>query len=246
MSDRALSILVHGAARAGKTTFSATAPYPRLILDVEKGSRFLKVNKKRWDPMTEPPPQADGTWDTCVVRVDDFDTAIKAYEWLKSGQHQFRSVTLDSISELQAKCQEQIVGRGKMQTQDWGTLLQRMAFFCRDLRDLTEHSTTPIEAVIIIAMSRDKDGIIRPFLQGQIENQIPYWFDITGYLYVDQVADEAGTIHEVRRLLVGKNPNYESGSRVPGLPTVIDYPNVEQIIDSTFGPRPEVPSAPVS
>lgn len=246
MTDRALSLLVHGAARAGKTTFAYTGPYPRLVLDVEKGSRFVKAVKKKWDPMTEAPPVADGTWDTCVVKVENFDVALKVYEWLKSGQHQFKTVILDSISELQAKCQEQIVGRAKMQTQDWGTLLQRMSFFCRDLRDLTEHPTQPIEAVVVIAMSRSQDDIIKPYLQGQIGSQVPYWYDITGYLYVDQVQDAEGNWTEVRRLLTGKHPQYETGSRVPDLPTVLDSPNITSILDQVFGPAETVPSAPES
>ena len=35
MSDRALSVLVHGHSKVGKTTFAATSPYPRLFLDVD-------------------------------------------------------------------------------------------------------------------------------------------------------------------------------------------------------------------
>lgn len=236
MTDRSLSILVHGTARAGKTTFAVTGPYPRLILDVERGSRFITNTKKRWDPMAEPPPVADGTWDTCVVTVENFEVALKAYEWLKSGQHQFKTVVLDSVSELQEKCKEQVVGRNKMQTQDWGTLLQRMGFFCRDLRDLTEAPGQPVEAVVVIAMSRLQDGVIKPYLQGQLGTQIPYWYDLTSYLYVDQVADENGQQHEVRRLLIAKHPAYETGSRVPGLPGVIDNPDVSNILDAVFEP----------
>lgn len=244
MTDRALSMLVHGGARVGKTTLAYTAPYPRLVLDAEKGSRFVKANKKKWDPLTEAPPVADGSWDTVVVKVTSFDVVLKTYEWLRSGQHQFRSVIVDSISELQVQAQEQIVGRNKMQTQDWGTLLQRLGAFCRDLRDLPEHDNQPIEAVIVIAMSRLQDGVVKPFLQGSIAQQIPYWYDITGYLYVEPVMDPSTQQWvEVRRLLTHKTNDYEAGSRVPDLPVVLDNPNIEQIIDSVFGPREEVPLA---
>jgi len=244
VTDRALSMLVHGGARVGKTTLAYTAPYPRLVLDAEKGSRFVKANKKKWDPLTEAPPVADGSWDTVVVKVTSFDVVLKTYEWLRSGQHQFRSVIVDSISELQVQAQEQIVGRNKMQTQDWGTLLQRLGAFCRDLRDLPEHDNQPIEAVIVIAMSRLQDGVVKPFLQGSIAQQIPYWYDITGYLYVEPVMDPSTQQWvEVRRLLTHKTNDYEAGSRVPDLPVVLDNPNIEQIIDSVFGPREEVPLA---
>lgn len=245
MNDRAISILVHGPSKVGKTTFAMTAPYPRLLLDVEKASRFLRNKKVKWDPMSgEAPPVADGTWDTCVVVVHDFETVLKAFEVLKSGRHQFRSVILDSISELQIKAQEAIVGRNKMQTQDWGTLLQRMGGFARDLRDLTTNPVNPLEAVVITSMSMDDGSMLKPFLQGQLKHQIPYLYDITGYLFVEPVFDEAANQWvEVRRLLTRKHESYEAGERVQGLlPMYVDHPNVEGMITAIFGPREEVPA----
>jgi hypothetical protein len=240
MSDRALSILVHGLAGAGKTTLGATGPKPILILDVEKAARFIKGRKRKWDPLTEAPPVADGTWDICTVSIDNFDKALKAYEYLKSGRHPFKTVVVDSISELQSKAVEKIKGRQQLQTQDWGKLLSAMSFFCRDLRDLTDDDNI-IEAVVITAMSRDYDGIIKPYLQGQIAAQVPYWMDITAYLYVVQVQDPAsGQLVDVRNLLIGNHPNYEAKSRVPGLPPVIENPNVSELLNQIFGEDVEV------
>lgn len=245
MSDRALTVLVHGASKAGKTTFAASAPYPRLLLDVESASRFLNVVKTTWDPMREEPPVADGTWDTCVVYVRDYETVKKVYEWLQTGRHQFRSLIIDSISELQVRCQEQIAGRGQMQTQQWGELLRDMAGLCRDIRDLTMHPTNPLEAVVLTSMTRNQDDIWKPYLQGQLGVVIPYFWDITGYLYVDQEQpDPTVPPHEVRRLLTRKHPQYEAGERVGGrLPAVVDNPNIEQMLDQIFGPRSEAASA---
>lgn len=239
MSDRALSILVHGESGAGKSTFSISAPTPTLFLDVEAGSRFLKTRKVKWNPLDgEDPPVDDGTWDTCVVIVHDFETALKAYEWLKSGKHPFKTVVLDSISELQAKAQESINGRAQMQTQHWGQLLSKIAFFCRDLRDLTAHKSNPLEAVIVTAMSRDVDGVKKPYLQGQVSSQIPYWFDICSYLFVDQVVEPGtNTAVPVRKLLTAKHPLFEAKSRVPGLPAIIDNPDVSNMLESVFGPH---------
>lgn len=244
MSDRALSILVHGLAGAGKTTFAATAPKPLLLLDVEMAARFIKGRKIKWNPLTEAPPVHDGTWDICVVSVNEFKKAQTAYEYLKSGRHPFKAVVVDSISELQSKAVENIKGRQQLQTQDWGKLLSVMAFFCRDLRDLTGDDDNSIEAVIITAMSKDYDGIIKPYLQGQIAAQVPYWLDITGYLYVSQVTDQVtGEVKDSRNLLIGNHPNYEAKSRVPGLPTVIENPDVALMLDNIFGPDPEQQAA---
>jgi hypothetical protein len=244
MTDRALSVLVHGHAKVGKTTFANTAPYPRLLLDVEAASRFLQCEKVYWDPMSEAPPVADGSWDTCIVRVTDFTTALKAYEWLKSGKHPFKSVILDSISELQVKAQELVAGRNQMKTQDWGTLLSKMAFFARDLRDLTVQKN-PLEAVVVTAMSREVEGVLKPYLQGQIASQVAYWFDVTSYIFLDQVQDEQGNWVVVRKLLTDKNPQFEAGNRVPGLPIIIENPSIVGMLDTVFPQAPAVAPAAV-
>lgn len=246
MSDRALSMLVHGLSGAGKTTLAATSPRPILLLDVEMAARFVKGRKIKWNPLADSPPVDDGSWDICVVSVDKFEKAAKAYDYLKSGRHPFKSVIVDSISELQAKAVEDIKGRQQLQTQDWGKLLSRMSFFCRDLRDLTGDDDQNIEAVIITAMSRDTDGIVKPYLQGQIASQVPYWMDITGYLYVQQVQDQStGEIKDVRSLLIGNHPNYEAKSRVPGLPTVIENPDVTVMLNNIFGENDYVTQQPI-
>ena len=251
MSDRALSVLVHGHSKVGKTTFAATAPYPRLLLDVESASRFLQVNKVYWDPNDGPPPVADGSWDTCIVLVRDYDTVLKVYQWLQAGQHQFKSLILDSISELQVRLKERIAGRGQLQTQQWGEVLTALAGLMRDFRDLTMHPTNPLEAVVLTAMTQNRDGMYKPYLQGQLATVIPYFFDVTGYLYVDQIASEDPTAApvEVRRLLTRKHPMFEAGERVQGLiPPVVENPTVEGMLNTIFGvvnppaPAPEASS----
>jgi hypothetical protein len=236
MADRAVSILLHGLAGAGKTRLGTSAPKPLLFIDVEKAARFIKGRKIRWNPLTETVPVNDGTWDICVVNVDEYNKAAKAYEVLKSKNHPFKSVLVDSLSELQAKAVEDIKGRQQFQTQDWGKLLSRLSFFCRDMRDLTEDEGNTIEAVIMTAMSKDYDGIIKPYLQGQIHAQVAYWMDITGYLYVQQLPDANGELKDVRMLLIGNHPNYEAKCRVPDLPPVIENPDVTRLLDEVFGP----------
>lgn len=248
MSDRALSVLVHGHSKVGKTTFAATAPYPRLLLDVESASRFLPVVRKVWDPKEGPPPMADGTWDTCVVYVRDYSTVNQVYAWLQVGQHQFKSLILDSISELQVRLKEQIAGRGQLQTQQWGEVLTNLAGLMRDFRDLTMHPTNPLEAIVLTAMTTQRDGMWRPYLQGQLATVIPYFWDITAYLYVDQIPsnDPTGQTppEDIRRLLTRKHPAFEAGERVQGrIPGVLDNPNITEMLDMVFGVASPPPAA---
>jgi len=235
--------MVYGESKVGKSTFAVTAPYPRLMLDVEGGHRFLPINVKYWDPMTEEPPLADGTWDTVVVQVREYDVVMKTFQWLQSGKHQFKSLIIDSISELQVKCMDNIAGTEQMKMQQWGELLRHMGALLRDLRDLTMHPTQPLEAVVLTAMARKgQDGVYRPYLQGQLAIQAPYFYDILGAITVEQFPnpDPLQPPYKVRRMYVERTPEYEAGERVQGrLGKIVEQGDlgVERMLDVIFGEK---------
>lgn len=248
--ERTLSILVHGESKVGKTWFGDSTPAPRLILDAEGGIKWTHSSKIWWEPRlaggdTEntvygAPPQFgvaghDGRpWETCVVTVRDYDTVLAVYQWLASGQHPFRSVTMDSISEIQKRCKDNIAGVDDQMTQQlWGRLLTHMEKMVRDMRDLTMHPTNPLTSVVLIAMTREISGKFRPFVQGALQVTMPYFLDVIGYLFVQP--DEQG--NPVRRLLVSPNDRYEAGERVGGrLGQVVDHPNATTMLDIVYGP----------
>lgn len=240
-----LSILVHADSKIGKTTFGATAPAPVLILDAEGSTKFLPVTKIEWDPTQYGPPVYDGTWTHCIVVVRDFETLRMAFQWLVHGQHQFRSVVLDSISEMQRKLKTTIVGTEQMQIAQWGELLTKMDGLIRGYRDLTLHPTNPIQVAVFIAETREVNGKWRPYLQGQISVALPYWVDLVTYLFIAEVptADGQSTVRQ-RQLLTVPHPQYEAGERVQGrLPDVIAEPNIEAILSAIF-PTPVLNTAP--
>lgn len=241
--QRSLTVMVYGESKVGKSTFAVTAPYPRLMLDVEGGHRFLPIVVKYWDPLREEPPVADGTWDTVVVQVRDYDTVIKTYQWLQLGKHQFKSLIIDSISELQVKCMDSIAGTEQMKMQQWGELLRHMGGLLRDLRDLTMHPTNPLEAVVLTAMSKtSQDGRHRPYLQGQLQIQAPYFYDILGALTLEQhqSIDPMQAPQKVRRMYVERTNEFEAGERVQGrLGAIVEQGNlsIDRMLDMIFGPR---------
>ena len=243
--QRSLTMMVYGESKVGKSTFAVTAPYPRLMLDVEGGHRFLPIVVKYWDPLREEPPVADGTWDTCVVNVTEYDTVLKAYQWLQIGRHQFKSLIIDSVSELQVKCMDNIAGTNQMQMQQWGELLRHIGALLRDLRDLTMHATNPLEAVVLTAMARSShDGRYRPYLQGQLAIQAPYFYDILGAIAVEEFSsgDPMQPPYQARRMYVERTPLYEAGERVQGrLGKIVEQENlsIDRMLDLVFGPRPE-------
>jgi hypothetical protein len=245
-----LSFLVHAGSKIGKTTLASSCPKPMLVFDAEGGSKFLPLRKVFWDPQTQgAPPVWDGTWDMCVVVVRQFDTMAMAYNWLASGQHSFASLVVDSISEIQRRLKESLVGTEAMKTQDWGVLLVRMEMLIRQFRDLTLHPTNPFSVAMFIAETReDNKGKYKPYLQGAMAVTLPYLMDVIGYLYVQDVPNQydptqPGT--QVRALLVSPHPLYDAGERVQGrLGQVVYEPNVETMLAQVYAqPTNQQPAA---
>jgi len=253
MTNRALSILIHSDTKVGKSTYAATAPKPMLLLDAEAAYRFLPGVKVFWDPMREPPPvpgqgriepQADATvysvdWEICVVLVREYSVMVRAFEWLNSGSHPFISVVVDSISEIQKRLKDSLRTLDEqMDMKKWGQVLDHMEWLVRGLRDLTEHPTRPIQAVIMTAMTTQRDGKWRPYVQGQLATTMPYFLDVIGYMYVQEIQNDDPTQpgRKIRRLLVTPHPQFEAGERVQGrLGDVVDEPTVTKMLDMVFG-----------
>jgi hypothetical protein len=236
--ERTLSALFHGESKVGKSTLGNTAPAPRLIMDAEGGSKFLPGRKVVWDVKNEGPPEADGTWDTCIVTIREFSDVRRVYDWLNSGKHGFKSLVVDSISEVQKRCTDDLAGTEQMSQQMWGALLRAMEDLVRKMRDLTSHPTNPLTAVILIAMSREMNGKMRPYVQGQLATTMPYFLDVIGFLTVVDVPnpdDPTRPPAKYRKLIVGPNPQYEAGERVQGrLGDEIWHPHVERMIEQIY------------
>ena len=183
-----VSAIIHGEPGSGKSWAGATSPAPRLLLDAEGGGRFAPKNHPmvKWDPLTEAPPEWDGVWQSCFVSVQDWKTFDAAHQWLASGEHPFRSVVLDSLTELQKRLVDAVSGIQQPTMQQWGEVLRRMEDKARAFRDLAVRDDNKLEAVIAICLSHKRDDQIRPFVKGSLELSLPGFFDIVAYLYTAQ------------------------------------------------------------
>lgn len=255
-----LSLLVHAASKAGKSTLSSTAPTPMCVLDAEGGWRFINqagyrsgkpLRKITWNPdVTLQPPRHDGTWDVCIVTVSQWQTLTNAYRGLTQAQHDFQSLIFDSITEAQRRLKRNLRGSEQMRIQDWGDLLTQMDQLIRDMRDIVLLPNTTVRFVMFIAETKMKDGKWRPQMQGQIGDSLPYWMDIVGYLYrtaatgpdgkpvVDGNGQASG---KMLKMLIGQDvhPQIEAGERVQGLlGDVVDNPNIIDMLNTIYGENP--------
>jgi hypothetical protein len=245
-TEAVLSTLIHADSKEGKTTVASTSPTPHLVLDAEGSWKFIdevgyrsgkRLSKLAWNPLTEPVPrQTDGDWNLVRVNVHSWDVLAATYRWLSQAEHDFVSVTLDSITEAQRRCKKNIrTGTEQMQTQQWGQLLDQMDGLIRGFRDLTL-LPNPIRVVNFISETVMKDGKWRPYMQGQIRDTIPYFVDICGYLFTE-LRPNGDKQDKVKRLLIGAgvNPGYLAGERVQGrLPDIIDNPSIADMLAKVY------------
>jgi hypothetical protein len=206
-----------------------------LVLDAEGSWRFIKTRKIHWDPMTEPIPRWDGTWDACIVTITQWAQVLQVYRHLTQVEHDFVSVVVDSITEIQRRLKANLKGTEAMQIQDWGQLLTQMDAVIRSYRDLILLSG-PIRCVVMIAETREDKGKWKPYMQGQIGISLPYLVDICGYLYVDMAMDDNGQLtKKVRKLWIGSHPQFETGERVQGtLGDVVERPDIDSMMKTIF------------
>lgn len=247
MKEDVLSILIHGDSKVGKSTFTSTAPSPILVLDAEGSWKFIRergfqsglpLRRKAWDP-TVAPPRYDGTWDVCYVTITDWTSIERVYTWLTQGAHDFATVVLDSITELQRRLKLNIAPSGVVSGYDgWGALLARMDNKIRGFRDLTL-ADGPVRCVVFVAETRERNGRYAPAMQGQIADQLPYWVDICGYMYQSQGLDPDGqTTVKTVNLWIAPHQQFIAGERVAGLlPDQIINPNITDMLYALYPPE---------
>lgn len=223
-----LTILLYGDAGVGKSRLAGTCPTPRLILDVEGRAHYLPGKSVRWDPYKDEPPVA-GDWDNCIVSVHNFDVLARAYSWLNSGKHPFKSVVIDSLTEAQKRYIDKLVGMEQLEQQDWGSVLRHLESLVRNYRDLTLVPTNPVECVVFVAGETQDDGKRRPLLQGALRKGLPYLVDSCGYLYITHDANN----NVQRNLLVQPTQTIvaKDGTDRLGGPIIVS-PDLTQMFDA--------------
>lgn len=186
-----IKCVAYGPPGSGKTTFSATMP-DVLLLSAESG--LLSIRDRDID----------------VVNIDVWEDLEAAFGFLKSGDHKYKSVALDSITELQKKLNEHIVRKfpGKrrdyedlMSQSDWGYSVDRFRRMCRAFRDLPMN-------VLYIALDQTKEvegeNVTRPALSGgTMSDELCGWVDAVIYTPGPQ-PDEEGALRYLGQTVAAK------------------------------------------
>jgi AAA domain-containing protein len=232
---RKLTLVVHGESGVGKSFLADTTPGPRLVFDAEGGTRWTPSKKVQWDPKM-PIPEL-GSDDTAVVTVLDLDSLYRAFQWLSQGKHPFRSVIMDSLTEVQKRTINAVSGQAIPQGKDWQAILNKLDNLVRAFRDLTLNEIKPVEVVVFICGSKEygtaEHAVIRPMLQGQMANLLPYSVDVMAYMEVGVGAE--GSLE--RKALFANVQGIAAKDRTGRLGVSMDNPTVPKILDLAYGPK---------
>lgn len=223
-----INFLVYGNPGVGKTVLAGSADAvpemsPVLLLNIEGGTLSLR----KFYPNVE------------VVPVKNVKALQDVYDDLLNSNHPYKTVILDSLSEIQKLSMRDIMLEVKRTDptrdedvpaqREWGKNLEQTRRLVRAFRDLPMHT-------IFTAHVRDrqdpKTGLWKsaPSLTGQAQNEVPGFVDIVAYMYMKRVNDDL-----IRLLSTKQTDTVVAKDRSHSLPDVLQEPTMAAIYQLIMG-----------
>ncbi len=227
-----LNILVYGDSGVGKTTLAGSCDEvpdlrPVLIIDFEGGTESLV--------RTYP--------DVDQIRVANWVEMQQVYDALLRGKHDYQTVILDSLTEIQKfnmyNIMQELVADKPEREEDvpsmreWGRNLEQMRKFVRAFRDL------PMNTVFTALKKEDKNektGMVTtlPSLSGKLAGEVAAFLDIVVYYYMKTVTEDDKKVDK-RILLTAKTETIIAKDRTGTLPQVLVEPTMKDLFDLIHG-----------
>lgn len=229
---RLINMMVYGGSGVGKTLLAGSADAvpelrPVLMLDFEGGTETLV--------RTYP--------DVQQVRVENWKQMQAVYDDLHRGSHDFKTVILDSLTEIQkfnmySIMEDLISNRPDLDPdvpgmREWGKNLEQMRKFVRAFRDLK------MNTIFTCLDKQDKDdrtGRVStlPSLSGKLSGEVAAFLDIVTYMYVKTVG-QGEEAEDKRLLLTQKTETIIAKDRTRTLPMVVENPTMQSLFDIIQG-----------
>ncbi len=226
-SPEYINMIVYGNPGAGKTVLAGSADVvpelrPVLFLDVEGGTLSIR----------------DRYPDVEVVRLQSWADMQRVYDGLYKGEHDYQTVVLDSLTEMQKFSMYNIMRDVLKEHPDrdpevpsireWGKNIEQIRKLVRAFRDL------PMNSIFTALAATDKDNktgqvITRPSLSGKLAMEVGGFVDIMLYMNTKVIDGE------ILRLVqsVGTD-SVVAKDRSDNLPPVVENPDMQTLYDHVF------------
>jgi phage nucleotide-binding protein len=194
VQNQGAKILVYGISGAGKTSLAKTAPGKVLVISAEAGLLSIKdaSNIK-------------------IIEVTEAAELMQILKLLESGEWDFDTVCLDSISEISELLLQQEKARHKDPRKAYGEVQESVTNVLRAYRDLKMH------VMFICKQERvNNDGalLFEPKMVGaKLGQSIPYFFDEVLALRVIDQQDQEGNTVKTRWLQTDDGAGYTAKDR---------------------------------
>jgi hypothetical protein len=237
------SVLLYGDTGSGKSALAMTSPTPILLLDAEMNRehthRYVdgapkKIVVQDWNP-DEPYPDVEVEVAATSVRsFDDFEAVLTR---LNDRSHPFKTVVVDSITEIQNYLKTHISLDQQLSMKEWGQM-QYVDTIVKRYVDL------PDVNIVFVALTQvNENGQIGPALAGRLKNRIIERSRLAGVVALTpgetQQENDFSGVRYVQKFKIGRKSvddnSYFVKSNIPGLVeefgAVIDSPNLSTILN---------------
>lgn len=226
-----LKLLAYGQNGKGKTRFGASGPRPVLLIDCNENGSLSIRNYEGVD----------------VYPLEIFTDIDYAFWYLKAGEHEYKTVVIDTVTSLAQLCMKFVLGdeASRDPTKDpnmpskreWGKVGELMRTVILNFRNLQMN---------VVFLAQERRGFVEeddesapevfPEVSPSVRTTLTASVDIIGRMYVKEVVtkgeDSKKRTGYEYRMLIGPSERYLTKDRSEsGLPSIVRLPDVTDNLD---------------
>jgi phage nucleotide-binding protein len=208
--DEKVAFVIYGRNKTGKTKFACDSKLKTLVIDCnERGT----ITVRKMAPRVQ------------RYRVRTWEDMDPIYWLLRSGDHEFEVIVIDTVTSLAALCMKWVLKEQddrdfnrEPKTPDqrsWGKMGEHITDVITKFRNLPYHVVFTAQEKETFVEEEDgtSTSLIHPELSPRPRSTLLSAVSLIGRIYVAETVDDDGKKKYERRMLIGPHPKYSSGGR---------------------------------